>query len=195
MYIIGTHRDEVENDSIDDFEFKLKEVMRSKFFYTKGLIKEWHRPDFPDNSTLTDLPTRLVYPVDNKKGKSDEIQGLRKALSKKINQFAKKVVPSQWLIFSIVLRGRSEVMLDLKTCFYIGRQLCMNESQTQAALHFLHYNLGICMHFSNIKGLKNVVITNTQAIYQSLTKVIEAAFKPGIVHASAAFQLKQTGQF
>ncbi len=196
VYIIGTHRDKVEDDStINEFETNLKEVIDSTFFYKKCLIKEWYQDDFPANSTLRDISMRLVYPLDNQNGGSDEIQCLRRALSQKINQYAKKVIPSQWLILSIVLRRRREVMLTLKTCFTIGRHLNMNKSQTEAALHFIHYNLGICMHFSNVKELKDVVITDTQAIYQSLTKIIEAAFKPGIVHEAAASELKNTGQF
>ncbi len=196
VYIIGTHRDKVKDDSsIDEFEKNLKGVIDSTFFYKKSLIKEWYQDDFPANSTLRDSSMRLVYPLDNQNGGSDEIQCLRRALSQKINQYAKKVIPSQWLILGIVLRGRTEVMLALETCFTYGRHLNMNKSQTEAALHFLHYNLGICMYFSNVKGLKNVVITNTQAIYQSLTKIIEAAFKPGIVVESAASEFKNKGQF
>ena len=195
VYIVGTHRDKVEDSSIDAFEMNLQESMHSTFFHKKGLIKEWYRADFPADSTLRDIPKRLVYPLNNQDGGIEEIQCLRKALSEKINQYAKKVIPSQWLIFSIVLRGRPEVVLTLETCYTIGRCLNMNKRQTEAALHFLHYNLGTCMHFSNIEGLKHVVITNTQAIYQSLTKIIEAAFKPGIVHEAAASEFKNTGQF
>ncbi len=196
VYIIGTHQDQVKDDSsIDAFETNLKEAMDSTFFHRKGLIKEWYQDDFPANSTLRDISKRLVYPLDNQNGGSDEIQCLRRALSEKINQYAKKVIPSQWLILSIVLRGRPEVMLTVETCFTIGRHLNMNKSQTEAALHFLHYNLGICMHFSYVKGLKDVVITDTQSIHQSLTKIIEAAFKPGIVHEAAASEIKNTGQF
>ncbi len=198
VYIIGTHRDKVKDDSsIDAFEKNLKEAIDSTFFYKKGLIKEWYQDDFPANSTLRDSSMRLVYPLDNQNGGSDEIQCLRRALSQKINQYAKKI-PSQWLILGIVLRGKRgkrEVMVNLETCVKIGRRLNMNKSQTEAALHFLHYNLGICMHFSNVKELKDVVITDTQSIYQSLTKIIEAAFKPGIVHEAAASELKNTGQF
>ncbi len=195
VYIIGTHRDKVKDDStINEFEKNLKEVTDSTFFYKKGLIKEWYQDDFPANSTLRDISMRLVYPLDNQNGGSDEIECLRRALSQKINQYAIKI-PSQWLILGIVLRGRREVMLTLETCFTIGRQLNMNKIQTDAALHFIHYNLGICMHFSNVKELKDVVITDTQSIYQSLTKIIEAAFKPGIVHEAAASELKNTGQF
>ncbi len=196
VYIIGTHRDKVKEDSsIDEYEKNLKEVIDSTFFYKKSLIKEWYQDDFPANSTLRDSSMRLVYPLDNQNGGSDEIQCLRRALSQKINQYAKKVIPSQWLILGIVLRRRPEVMLTLETCFTYGRYLNMNKSQTEDALHFLHYNLGICMHFSNVKGLKNIVINKTQAIYQSLTKIIEAAFKPGIVLEAAAFEFKNKGQF
>ncbi len=195
VYIIGTHRDKVKDDSsIDAFETNLKEVIDSTFFYKKGLIKEWYQDDFPANSTLRDSSMRLVYPLDNQNGGSDEIQCLRRALSQKIHEYAIKI-PIQWLILGIVLRGRPEVMLTVETCFTIGRHLNMNKSQTEAALHFIHYNLGICMHFSNVKELKDVVITDTQEIYQSLTKIIEAAFKPGIVHEVAASELKNTGQF
>ena len=199
VYLIGTHRDEVKTiEAINHFESELHKVLESTFFYEKGLIKWWYEEDMPPESGLfsKDIDARLVYPLDNKFGENKEMACLRSSIHKRLNKlFANQKIPTNWLVFGICLRQSEESIVTLENCFELGLQLNMTKDVTRAALHFLHYNLGICMHFSNIPALKDLVIPNTQVIYKNLTTLIEAAFKPSKVVPRATRLFKKTGQF
>ena len=199
VYLIGTHRDEVKTiEAINHFEYELRKVLESTFFYEKDLIKWWNEEDMPPESGLfsKDIEARLVYPLDNKFGENKEMECLRSSIHKRLNKlFANQKIPTNWLVFGICLRQREESIVTLESCFELGQELNMTKDVTRAALHFLHYNLGICMHFSNIPALKDFVIPNTQSIYKNLTALIESAFKPSKVPPRATRVFKETGQF
>ena len=199
VYLIGTHRDEVKTiEAINHFEYELRNVLESTFFYKKDLIKWWNEEDMPPESGLfsKDIEARLVYPLDNMFGENKEMECLRSSIHKRLNKlFANQKIPTNWLIFGICLRQREESIVTLESCFELGQKLNMTKDVTRAALHFLHYNLGICMHFSNIPALKDFVIPNTQSIYKNLTALIESAFKPSKVPFRATRLFKETGQF
>ena len=199
VYLIGTHRDEVKTiEAINHFESELRKVLESTFFYEKDLIKWWNEEDMPPESGLfsKDIDARLVYPLDNMFGENKEMKCLRSSIHKRLNKlFANQKIPTNWLVFGICLRQKEEGTVTLESCFELGLELNMSKDVTRAALHFLHYNLGICMHFSNIPALKDLVIPNTQSIYKSLTTLIESAFKPSKVVPRATSLFKKTGRF
>ena len=197
VYLIGTHKDQADNEAIDTFESDLQQLLLPTFFYKKGMIKWWYKDDLPSQSGLNmDIAARLVYPLDNMHGDHEEIQCLQVSIYKRLSSlFGRKKIPNHWLVFGICLRGREDSVITVRSCYELGKQLNMDETETKSALHFLHYNLGICMYFYNVPALEDIVITNTQSVYQSLTTLIEAAFKPGKVDEAAASAFKRTGQF
>ena len=199
VYLIGTHRDEVKTiEDINHFESELRKVLESTFFYKKDLIKWWYEEDMPPEGGLFSkgIDARLVYPLDNKFGENKEMECLRSSIHKRLNKlFANQKIPTNWLVFGICLRRSKESIVTLESCFELGLELNMTKDVTRAALHFLHYNLGICMHFSNIPALKDIVIPNTQSIYKNLTTLIESAFKPSKVVPRATTLFKATGRF
>ena len=201
VYLIGTHRDKVTTNmkAIDQFESEFQKTLLSTFFYKENLIKWWNEDDFPPNIAFSDkkITPRLVYPLDNKFGEDTEMDYLRSSIYKRLNKLCanKKIIPTTWLVFGICLRRREESIISLESCFELGLALNMTEKTTRAVLHFLHYDIGICMHFSNIPALRNIVIPNTQSIYKNLTMLIEVAFKPSMVGKAAADSFKKTGQF
>ena len=197
VYLIGTHKDKADNEAIDTFESDLQQLLLSTFFYKKGMIKWWYKDDLPSQSGLNmDIAARLVYPLDNMHGEHEEIQCLQMSINKRLNSlFGRKKIPNNWLVFGICLRESEYSVITVQSCYELGKLLNMTEKETESALHFLHYNLGICMYFYNVPELEDIVITNTQSVYQSLTTLIEAAFKPGEVDKAAASAFKRTGQF
>ena len=196
VYIIGTHKDEADISVIGDFESKLKSALLNTFFYEEGIIKMWYNEDLPPNSTINhNTSPHLVYPLDNMNGDDQEIQCLRTSVDQKLKCFTTKKIPSHWLLFSILLRRQKDAVVSLQSCFSLGKTLRMDEDETKLTLHFLHYNLGICMYFSNVSELKDKVITDTQSVYKSLTTLIESAFKPGLVNEKDADEFKRTGMF
>ena len=163
VHLVGTYRDEVDNDTIDKFESDIQELLKSTFFNKKGLVKWWYENDLPSDSGLSNnITKRIVYPLDNMFGENKEIQYLQTSIDKRLkNLFGKKKIPTNWLLFSIWLRSCPESVVKLESCFDLGELLNFSKEETRSALHFFHYNLGICMHFSKIRALKDIVITDT----------------------------------
>ena len=199
VYLIGTHRDKVTNmEAIDQFESEFKETLLSTFFYKEDLIKWWYEDDFPPKIALSNkgVTPRLVYPLDNMDGEDTEMDYLRSSILKRLNKlYENKKIPTTWVVFGNWLRRRDESIISLESCFELGLALSMTKKTTRAVLHFLHYDIGICMHFSYIPALRNKVIPNTQSIYKNLTLLIEVAFKPSKVGTAAAEKFKKEGQF
>ena len=205
VYVVGTHKDLVDNKAIDIFDSNLQELVRSTVFYEKSLVKYWNETDLPSESghNITNLhhesskvKKRLIYPLDNMDGVDKEIQSLRTSIQIRLNSlFGSKQIPSHWLVFGFCLRKLDKTIVTLKCCFKLGEHLEMSKKDTISALHILHYDLGICMHFSNVPKLKHIVITNTQSVYKDLTALIESAFKPDILQPADAEKFKNYGQF
>ena len=204
VYVVGTHKDRVENEEdIRKFDSNLQELVKSTVFHDKGLVKYWNETDLPSESSHNSHESsevkkqlQLIYPLDNMYGVDKEIQSLRSSIQKRLNSlFGSKKIPSHWLVFGFCLRNLDKSFVPLKSCFELGAHLQMSKEDTKSALHILHYDLGICMHFSNVPELKNIVITNTQSVYKDLTALIEAAFKPNKLQPADAEKFKDRGQF
>ncbi len=198
VYIVGTHKDLVNNDDIDEYENNLKEYLKATFFYQEGIIKWWHKEDFPSTSNISQtVKERLIYPIDNMHGDDEEMQCLRKSILDRLHAIhGKKRIPSQWLLFSILLRKNKENFISLQSCFELGEKLNMKKEDVKSVLHFLHYNLGICMYFHNVPALQDIVITNTQAVFKRLTVLIEAAHKTfKEVDKAARERFREYGKF
>ncbi len=180
VYIVGAHKDLVSNDAIDQYEYNLQEQLKATYFYQEGIIQWWYKEDFSSTSNISQtVKKRLIYPIDNMHGDDEEMQCLRKSMLDRLHAIHRKTrIPSQWLLFSILLRKNKENFISLQSCFELGDKLNMKKEVVKSVLlHFLHYNLGICMHFHNVPALEDIVITNTQAVFKRLTVLIEAAHK------------------
>ncbi len=198
VYIVGTHKDLVSNDVIDKYECNLQEQLKATYFYQEGIIQWWHKEDFPSTSDLSrTVKERLIYPIDNMHGDDEEMQCLRKSILDRLHAIhGKKRIPSQWLLFSILLRKNKENFISLQSCFELGAKLNMKKEDVKSVLHFLHYNLGICMYFHNVPALQDIVITNTQAVFKRLTVLIEAAHKTfKEVDKAARERFQKSGKF
>ncbi len=198
VYIVGTHKDLVSNDDIDKYEYNLQEQLKATYFYQEGIIKWWHKEDFSFTSNVSQsVEERLIYPIDNMHGDDEEICCLRKSILDRLHVIhGKKRIPSQWLLFSIILRKEKENFIFLHSCFELGDKLSMKKEDVKSALHFLHYDLGICMHFHNVPALEDIVITNTQAVFKRLTVLIEAAHKKNKeVDKAARERFQKSGKF
>ena len=210
VFVVGTHKDLVDKEKIDIFDSNLQELLQSTVFYEKGLVKYWYERDLPSESSFShnvmdvhpksslnyNVPKWLIYPLDNMDGIDEEIQSLRTSIQAQLNSlFESTKIPSHWLIFGFCLRSLDKSVVTLTSCFELGALLNMSMKDTQSALRILHYDVGICMHFSNVPTLKDIVITNTQSVYKGLTALIEAAFKPGIMEPADAKKFKYSGQF
>ena len=109
-------------------------------------------------------------------GKSikEEFEEHRLTLDRHINDaaFPQKVLSGSWLLFSIILRRLEKDVLLFEHCKYIGEGLFMSESEVKLALHHMHKNIGIVMHFGDVLCLEDIIICNPALIFRSISSMI-----------------------
>ena len=182
-YILGTHKDQVSEQEIADFDRKLQESILSTDFYKEGLVQ------FSSED-------RMVLPIDNMHGGKDEIGKVRKFLEEGMKKHFKKLsIPAAWLVLSLCLRKREERMASLGSVLQLAGELGMSERETKSALWFLHHHAGVLMYFPNLAELKDTVICDTQVVYDSATNLIVDTFKFVKVGKAASERFRKTGQF
>ena len=182
-YILGTHKDQVSEQEIAEFDMKLQESIRSTDFYKEGLVQ------FSSED-------RMVLPIDNMHGGKDEIGKVRKFLEEGMKKHFKKLsIPAAWLVLSLCLRKREERMASLGSVLQLAEELGMSERETKSALWFLHHHAGVLMYFPNLAELKDSVICDTQVVYDSATNLIVDTFRFCKVGKAASERFRKTGQF
>ena len=182
-YIVGTHRDLVSEEQVEEFDRQLQHIIRSTYFFREDLIQ------FSSEK-------RMILAIDNMNGGAKEIEKVRKFLEKGIHQHFKKLrIPASWLVFSLCLRSRTERIASLDDCYQLAQQLDMPSKETKIALWFLHHYAGVLMYFPDLPELEDTVICDTQIIYDSVTNLIINTFKFGSVSKCASERFRETGQF
>ena len=184
-YILGTHKDLVSEEEVENFDEKLQNSIRSTDFFRKDLVQ------FSSEN-------RMVLPIDNMHGGEDEIKKVRQFLEEGMKKHFKKLsIPASWLILSLCLRKREleERTASLQSVLQLAGELGMSEREAKLALWFLHHYAGVLMYFPNLKELKDTVICDTQVVYDSTTNLIVNTFKFESVGKAASERFRETGQF
>ena len=182
-YILGTHKDLVSEQEIEEFDEKLQNSIRSTDF-------------FQDNLIQFSTQDRMVLPIDNMHGGEDEIKKVRQFLEEGIKKHFKKLsIPASWLVLSLCLRKREERTDCLQNVLQLAGELGMQEREAKLALWFLHHYAGVLMYFPKLPELKDTVICDTQVVYDSTTNLIVNTFKFGSVGMAASERFRETGQF
>ena len=182
-YILGTHKDQVSDQEIAEFDRKLQESILSTDFYKEGLVQ------FSSED-------RMVLPIDNMHGGKDEIGKVRQFLEEGMKKHFKKLsIPAAWLVLSLCLRKREERTASLGSVLQLVGELGMSERETKSALWFLHHHAGVLMYFPNLAELKDTVICDTQVVYDSATNLIVDTFRFVKVGKAASERFRKTGQF
>ena len=182
-YIVGTHKDLVSEEQIDEFDEKLQQCIRPTDFFKENIVQ------FTSEE-------RMVLPVDNMHGGSSEVNQVRKVLEESMKKHFKKLsIPASWLVLSLCLRKREERMASLESVLQLASELGIPRSEAMVALWFLHHYAGVLMYFPNLPELKDTVICDNQIIYDSATNLIVNTFKFRSVGKAASECFRKTGQF
>ena len=189
--LIGTYKDQLGSDpkakiSKKDKELKktLKEVLKCDLKSDQKFLKSYSED-------------QLMFAVDNMNGGEEELRKVHRRLERVIQQMYKCdnkwKIPASWLMFSIFIRRMNKRTLSLSQCREIGRRL--NVRDTNEALWFLHHCVGTLMHFSDVKEIKDIVISDPQVVFDSVTDLILNSFNLKQVSKLACDRFKETGQF
>ena len=180
-FIVGTHKDKVSKQRIKEMNEELQKIIKSTDFYD---IVEFFSKD------------ELLVTMDNMDGGTEEVKLIQTLLEKCMNRRFKELkIPAVWLLFSLILRKKSTRSATVEYCMHLSASLDMSSYETEVALWFLHHHAGVLMYFPDIPELKNLVIIDTQVIYDSVTHLIIRVMSCDEVSHKDAEEFKKTGKF
>ncbi len=183
VYIVGTHKDKVSEEVIATVDSQLQKVIRDTDSYKKGIVQFCSKD-------------KLVVSLDNMGGGVEEINHLHQLLENAMEKHFKKLkIPAVWLLFSLCLRMREVRTASLETCLALSHAFNMTPYETKAALWFLHHHAGVLMYFPSVPGLEDLVIIDTQVVYDSITGVILKAMSFDSVGQATSERFRKTGRF
>ena len=89
---------------------------------------------------------------------------------------------------------REKRTAGFESCLALSSQFNMSAYETKVALWFLHHHAGVLMYFSNIPQLADLVILDSQVVYDSDTFLILGATSFDSVGQARAKKFRETGQ-
>ena len=182
-YLVGTHKDKVSEEHISQLDKALQSVIRDTDFFEKGIVQ------FCSEG-------KLIVTLDNMKGGEEEVKEFKRILQRAMEQQYKKLkIPAEWLRFSLCLRENYVKIVDYKNVLEISRQFKMPEYETKVALWFLHHHAGVLMYFPDVALLQDLVILDSQVVYDSVTELILRAMSFDNVGQTRAEKFRETGRF
>ncbi len=183
VYIVGTHKDQVSEEDIATVDSQLQKVIQDTDFYENGTVQFCAQD-------------KLVVSLDNMKGGVEEIHHLHQLLENAMEKHFKKLkIPAVWLLFSLCLRMREVRTVNMETCLALSNAFNMTLYETKVVLWFLHHHAGVLMYFPSVPCLEDLVIIDTQVVYDSITGVILKAMSFDKVGQATAERFRKTGRF
>ena len=182
---VVTFKDLVSEQQLLDMDKELQEAIKSTEAYHLGVI------EFADD-------THLCHTINNLSPDKADVLKIRKTIErigKKYDQY-QICTPYSWLCFGLALRGMKAAVLHYTTCVEAGRQ-CGIETveEVNAALKFLHYNIGVIRHFSDVPELCDIVITEPQILFDNVTELVVNTFTFDCVSYSIHEDFNKKGIF
>ena len=182
-YFVGTHKDKVTEEEISKFDSDLQSIIRGTDFFEKGIVQ------FSSEG-------KLIVAMDNMTGGVEEISEVRKILHRSMEKhFRKLKIPAVWLIFNQCLQMRENRTASFESCLELSSQFNMSAYETKVTLWFLHHHAGVLMYFPDIPLLADLVILDSQVVYDSVTFLILGAMSFDSVGQARAEKFRETGQF
>ena len=182
--LFGTYKDKVDDERIRKVNKELKQQLVHTKLYKEDLL-------------LGVTKDELFYSLNNKTGDDSEISPIRKDIERIIKRFFTTVpVPASWLMFRIILHFLHKPVVSLAECEMIASHLLMT-TPVQRAIQFFHHNIGSLMHYPEIPSMKDIVICDTQIVFDSVSELIIDTFKISNreIPQSAVEDFYEKGQF
>ena len=182
-YFVGTHKDKVTEEEISKFDSDLQSIIRGTDFFEKGIVQ------FSSEG-------KLIVAMDNMTGGIEEVNQVRNILHTAMKTHFKKLrIPAVWLILNQCLQMREKRTASFESCLELSSQFNMSAYETKVALWFLHHHAGVLMYFPDIPQLADLVVLDSQVVYDSVTFLILGAMSFDSVGQARAEKFRETGQF
>ncbi|XP_064385685.1 uncharacterized protein LOC135334454 isoform X2 [Halichondria panicea] len=184
MFVI-TFKDLVTVEELLVMDEELQRTVKCTEAYRSGVI------EFATES-------HLCHTINNLIPDTDDIACIRKTVERigMRNDDYQVRTPYTWLCFSLALRRIKNRVLHYSTCVEAGKQ-CGIESieELNAALRFLHYNIGVIRYFSDVPELSDIVIKDPQMLFDCVTELVLNTFTFDRVNYSTKEDFEKKGLF
>ena len=182
-YLVGTHKDKVSEDQISQLDKDLQSIIKGTDFFEKDLVQ------FSSEG-------KLIVAMNNMDGGTDKVEAIKKMLNQAMERHFKPLsIPAVWLLLSLCLRMNKDRTASMTNVLELSRQFNMSEYETKVALWFLHHHAGVMMYFPNVPLLEDLVILDSQVVYDSVTFLILRAMSFDNVGQACSEKFRETGQF
>ena len=182
-YFVGTHKDKVSEEQISQLDKELLGIIRDTDFFEKDLVQFCSED-------------RLIVAINNMDGGVEEVETIKKMLNQAMERHFKPLsIPAVWLLLNLCLRMNKDRTASMKSVLELSSQFNMSAYETKVALWFLHHHAGVMMYFPNVPLLEDLVILDTQVVYDSVNCLLVRAMSFDNVGKYCLDKFKETGQF
>ena len=182
-YLVGTHKDKVTEEKIHQFDKDLQSIIKGTDFFEKDLVQ------FCSEG-------KLIVAMNNMDGGVEEVEAIKKMLNQAMERHFKPLsIPAVWLLLNLCLRMNKARTASMKSVLELSSQFNMSAYETKVALWFLHHHAGVMMYFPNVPLLEDLVILDSQVVYDSVTVLILRAMSFDNVGQVCSEKFGETGQF
>ena len=173
----------MSEEEISQFDKDLQSIVRGTDFFEKGLVQFCSQ-------------NKLIVAMNNMDGGVEEVEVIKKMLSKAMERHFKPLsIPAVWLLLNLCLRMNKERTASMRSVLELSSQFNMSPYETKAALWFLHHHAGVMMYFPNIALLEDLVILDSQVVYDSVTFLILGAMSFDNVGQVCSENFRKNGLF
>ena len=179
---IGTHSQHISESKISEIDEVLFKTMR----YNKNACLKNIKRELNENYTY-------IIPVDNKKQsksssahhknpkKFTNISKIRGCIYECIKEQDVYTVPIQWLLLDLEIRKKcknEEInFITYNDVLTLAKEKNLGEGNfIKSALRFHHLH-GVLLYFEDVEGMRELVITNHQWLFEKLTKIVLCKFE------------------
>ena len=188
-FLIGTHRDQVNEEMVEAFEQEIKASLKNTSFFKNDLLREF---------VVSFEKQKLVFAVDNKNGKTEDINILRKVLTDTIHYlFKPESLPTSWAFFHLLLRHtfENDGVCSLREAVKLaGRCGVYEEKEVRNVLFYFYIRFGTIFYFGEVPALENLVICDPNLIFHPITRLIAESFGSNPFEPHTAEEIRKTGE-
>ena len=183
VFLVGTHKDKVSEEKISELDKDLQCIMNGTDFFDKDLVQFCSED-------------KLIVAMNNMDGGVEEVETIKKMLNQAMERHFKPLsIPAVWLLLNLCLRMNKDRTASMKSVLELSSQFNMSEYETKVALWFLHHHAGVMMYFPNVPILEDLVILDSQVVYDSVTFLILRAMSFDNVGHACSEKFEKSGQF
>ena len=184
-FLIATHRDCVQESDVAEVNERLKQLIKSSSHLFEETLIQFANQE------------QVIFPLDTVNDVA-EIEELRCRLEEVASKnFSELLIPASWCAFSVRLRRRQESFHQLSYCYRVAKECGIKDTaEFLSVLWYLHHRVGHIMYYPEVEGLKDVVITNLQLIFDCTTELVTSCFTfKQFKHPSVYERFAKNGKF